>query len=139
MKRKAIKTMGNRPCVPHKRGWLAAAVMALPFVTMAGPGTAFAQSNDIFHKMETVFVGSASAAQIRSLIVETAARYDMPQRTSSYYEIADVLVALRKGMNGVTEVQVLQCALVLGSPTYKQQNMSFRDAAAICAATLASG
>ncbi|QBK30142.1 hypothetical protein [Roseitalea porphyridii] len=116
-----------------------ATMISLTCITIFTPGTAFAQSHDVFQKLENVFLGNASASHIRRLVVEAAHRYDMPQQSSSYYEIGDVLVALRTGMNGVTEMQVLQCALVLGSPVYKQQSLDFRDAAAICAATLASG
>lgn len=139
MKKKALTSMQTRSPRAHKCSWVVATMIALTGITIFTPGTAFAQSNDVFQKLETVFMGNASASQIRRLVVEAADRYDMPQRSSSYYEIGDVLVALRKGMNGVTEMQVLQCALVLGSPAYKQQNLDFRNAAAICAATLASG
>lgn len=80
--------------------------------------------------MSAVFVGGHSTGLIKNKMRQLATQLGEPATQINYQKWGSILVALRKDLSGVTEMQILRCVLATG------QSSSFPDLAAICATLL---
>lgn len=113
--------------------WIAPIVALVLFSSIFGesnPTPNSSKSATPIEMMSAVFLGGHSSALIENGMRKLATQLGEPASQANYQKWGSILVALRKELNGVTEMQMLQCVLNTG------QSGSFADLAAICGTTL---
>ena len=85
-----------------------------------------------FTKLEAIFVGQPSQAEIKRSMDQVLASFRQPSSEENYKILGNVLVRMRKETPGATEMSILRCMLGLNDSL----NQDFVAGAAICAVSL---